>query len=145
MINLILFLCPPWLRKLRPQNWWNAIPTLSDISTGDLFRHEMGNTPLGKQAKAFMAAGLAPHEVTIGMLRNKVEAHPEAQGFIFDGAPRTIPQASALDALLGSMGRPRILQLISLDVDEEEIVCILKLPPKVAAPTTINRISSATG
>jgi adenylate kinase len=80
------------------------------------------NTPLGLQAKAFMAEGkLVPDEVTIGMLRNKVEAHPEAKGFIFDGFPRTIPQAEALDALLAAMNTA-IAGLIALEVDDEEIV-----------------------
>ena len=97
--------------------------SLVHISTGDLFRYEMGNnTPLGLQAKAYMAEGrLVPDEVTIGMLRNKVEAHPEAQGFIFDGFPRTIPQAEALDALLEGMDTG-ISGLIALEVDDEEIV-----------------------
>ncbi len=122
MINLILF-GPPGSGKGTQAAKLVALYNLVHISTGDLFRHEMGNnTPLGEQAKAYMAAGqLVPDEVTIGMLRNKVEAHPEAQGFIFDGFPRTIPQADALDALLNSMGAP-IMQLVSLDVDEEEIV-----------------------
>lgn len=96
---------------------------LVHISTGDLFRYEMSNdTPLGQEAKAYMAKGeLVPDSVTIGMLRNKVEKHPEAQGFIFDGFPRTIPQAEALDALLISMGTT-VSGLIALEVDEEEIV-----------------------
>jgi adenylate kinase len=55
------------------------------------------------------------------MLRNKVEAHPEAKGFIFDGFPRTIPQAEALDALLAAMNTA-IAGLIALEVDDEEIV-----------------------
>ncbi len=122
MINLILF-GPPGSGKGTQAAKLVSRYGLVHISTGDLFRHEMSHdTPLGKEAKAFMAAGqLVPDSVTIGMLRNKVEAHPEAKGFIFDGFPRTIPQAEALDALLESLGAP-ILQLISLDVDEEEIV-----------------------
>jgi adenylate kinase len=93
------------------------------ISTGDLFRYEMSNdTPLGQEAKAYIAKGeLVPDSVTIGMLRNKVEKHPDAKGFIFDGFPRTIPQAEALDALLQSMGT-EVAGLIALDVAEEEIV-----------------------
>lgn len=96
---------------------------LVHISTGDLFRYEMSNnTPLGLKAKAFMAEGkLVPDEVTIGMLRNKVEAHPEAQGFIFDGFPRTTPQAEALDQLLKEKNTS-IAGLIALEVDDEEIV-----------------------
>jgi adenylate kinase len=64
--------------------------------------------------------------VTIGMLRNKVEAHPEAEGFIFDGFPRTIRQAEALDALLSGMSAP-VAGLLALQVDDEEIVQRIKL------------------
>jgi len=96
---------------------------LVQISTGDLFRYEMGNdTPLGLKAKEFMAKGqLVPDEVTIGMLQNKVDATPEAKGFIFDGFPRTIPQAEALDRLLSDK-EESIAKLIALDVEDNEIV-----------------------
>lgn len=96
---------------------------LVHISTGDLFRYEMGNdTPLGQEAKSYIAKGeLVPDSVTIGMLKNKVEAHPEANGFIFDGFPRTIPQAQALDQLLKGMASG-VDALIALQVDDEEIV-----------------------
>lgn len=122
MINLILF-GPPGSGKGTQAAQLVEKYNLVHISTGDLFRYEMGNnTPLGQKAKAFMAKGeLVPDEVTIGMLRNKVEAHPEAQGFIFDGFPRTIPQAEALDALLTSMDTA-VAGLIALHVDDEEIV-----------------------
>jgi adenylate kinase len=100
---------------------------LVHISTGDLFRYEMSHdTPLGQAAKAYMAKGeLVPDSVTIGMLRNKVESSPEARGFIFDGFPRTIPQAEALDALLSSMD-VAVAGLIALRVDDEEIVQRIK-------------------
>lgn len=122
MINLILF-GPPGSGKGTQAAHLVEQYNLVHISTGDLFRYEMGNnTPLGEKAKAFMAKGeLVPDEVTIGMLRNKVEAHPDAQGFIFDGFPRTIPQAQALDALLSEMGTA-VSGLIALHVDDEEIV-----------------------
>jgi adenylate kinase len=122
MTNLILF-GPPGSGKGTQAARLIEKYNLVHVSTGDLFRHEMGNnTPLGLKAKAFMAEGrLVPDEVTIGMLRNKVEAHPEANGFIFDGFPRTIPQAEALDALLKGMGTS-IAGLIALEVDDEEIV-----------------------
>ena len=122
MTNLILF-GPPGSGKGTQAAKLIDKYHLVHISTGDLFRYEMSNdTPLGLKAKAFMAEGkLVPDEVTIGMLRNKVEAHPEAKGFIFDGFPRTIPQAEALDALLQSM-ETDINGLIALEVDDEEIV-----------------------
>lgn len=101
---------------------------LVHISTGDLFRYEMGNnTPLGLQAKDYISKGeLVPDAVTIGMLRNKVEAHPEANGFIFDGFPRTIPQAEALDHLMTEEGTV-IHALIALQVPDEAIVERIKL------------------
>lgn len=122
MTNLILF-GPPGSGKGTQAARLIEKYNLVHVSTGDLFRYEMGNnTPLGLKAKEYMAEGrLVPDEITIGMLRNKVESHPEANGFIFDGFPRTIPQAEALDALLSSM-ETGIAGLIALDVDEEEIV-----------------------
>jgi len=122
MTNLVLF-GPPGSGKGTQAAFLIEKYELIHISTGDLFRYEMGNdTPLGQEAKAYMAKGeLVPDSVTIGMLRNKVEKHLDAQGFIFDGFPRTIPQAEALDALLISMNT-EVAGLISLEVNEEEIV-----------------------
>ncbi|MEM1327184.1 MAG: adenylate kinase [Bacteroidota bacterium] len=96
---------------------------LLHISTGDLFRYEMGNdTPLGLQAKSFIAKGeLVPDEVTIGMLTNKVDANPDVKGIIFDGFPRTIRQAEALDELLAERG-VAVNEVLALEVDEDEIV-----------------------
>lgn len=93
------------------------------ISTGDLFRYEMGNnTPLGLEAKSFIEKGdLVPDSITIGMLKNKVEANPDVKGYIFDGFPRNIDQSEALDALLRSMDQ-EINLLLALDVDDDEIV-----------------------
>ncbi len=121
MINLVLF-GPPGSGKGTQAAKLVERYHLIHISTGDLFRYEMShNTPLGRLAKDYLAQGqLVPDTVTIGMLKNKVEAHPEAKGFIFDGFPRTIPQAEALDKLLDEMGT-RVSGLIALDVDEEEI------------------------
>ena len=122
MINLVLF-GPPGSGKGTQAAFLIEKFGLVHISTGDLFRYEMSNdTPLGQEAKAYMSKGsLVPDSVTIGMLRNKVEKHPEAQGFIFDGFPRTIPQAEALDALLSSKNTA-VTGLISLDVADEEII-----------------------
>jgi adenylate kinase len=122
MINLILF-GPPGSGKGTQAAYLVDHYHLTHISTGDLFRYEMShNTPLGQEAKAYMAEGrLVPDAVTIGMLRNKVESTGEANGFIFDGFPRTVAQAHALDALLEEMGHP-ISGLISLEVDDEEII-----------------------
>ena len=74
------------------------------------------------EAKSYIDKGeLVPDSVTIGMLRNKVEANPEVAGYIFDGFPRTVPQAQALDQLMGELSTS-ISKLILLDVDDDEIV-----------------------
>lgn len=122
MLNLILF-GPPGSGKGTQAAKLVERFNLVHISTGDLFRNEIAQgTPLGLQAKAYMDKGnLVPDEVTIGMLRNKIEHHADAAGFIFDGFPRTVTQAKALDALLAEKGEA-IGQLIELYVDDEEIV-----------------------
>lgn len=122
MLNLILF-GPPGSGKGTQAERLEEAYNLVHISTGELFRSEMeAGTSLGIQANEFMARGeLVPDEVTIGMLRNKMMAHQDAEGFIFDGFPRTRPQAEALDQLLADMGQ-QIDALIMLDVPEDEIV-----------------------
>ena len=122
MLNLILF-GPPGSGKGTQAAKLEKVYGLFHISTGDLFRSEIENgTDLGKQAHQFMSRGeLVPDEVTIGMLRNKMLTHSEAKGFIFDGFPRTTPQAQALDKLLSDMNQ-QIDALIMLEVPEAEIV-----------------------
>lgn len=122
MINLILF-GPPGSGKGTQAEKLVEKYNLLHISTGDLFRYEMGNdTPLGLEAKSFISKGeLVPDEITIGMLRNKVESTPSPAGYIFDGFPRNILQCEALDALLLEEGHA-INHLLMLDVDNEEVV-----------------------
>ncbi|MFK8055341.1 MAG: adenylate kinase [Saprospiraceae bacterium] len=121
MLNLILF-GPPGSGKGTQATKLAEQFGLIHISTGDLFRYEIGNdTPLGREAKRYMDLGqLCPDTVTIGMLRAKVERHPEAGGFIFDGFPRTVAQAQALDRLLKGM-KEQVDVLVALDVEEDEI------------------------
>jgi adenylate kinase len=122
MLNIILF-GPPGSGKGTQAAKLIEQYGIIHISTGDLFRYEMGNdTPLGKKAKEYIAKGeLVPDEVTIGMLQNKVEKHLDAKGFIFDGFPRNINQAASLDAFLLGKGTT-VSALIALDVDDEEII-----------------------
>ena len=122
MLNLILF-GPPGSGKGTQADYIVDHYNLLHISTGDLFRYEMGNdTPLGLKAKEYISKGeLVPDEVTIGMLKNKVNSSSDAKGFIFDGFPRTIAQAEALDAFLQEKENT-ISVLVSLDVDDDEIV-----------------------
>jgi adenylate kinase len=72
---------------------------LEHVSTGDLFRYEISHkTPLGLKAQEIINRGdLCPDDITLGMLRNHIEKHDDAKGFIFDGVPRTIKQAEMLD------------------------------------------------
>ena len=125
MINLILF-GPPGSGKGTQAEQLVEKYNLLHISTGDLFRYEIGNkTPLGMEAKSYIDKGeLVPDEVTVGMLRNKVEANPNVKGYIFDGFPRTIAQSKALDVLLESK-ESSISKLIMLDVPDEELVARL--------------------
>ena len=122
MINLILF-GPPGSGKGTQAAKLVEQYNLLHISTGDLFRSEIGNkTPLGLEAKSYIDKGaLVPDEVTIGMLKKKVQENPDVKGYIFDGFPRTIPQAEALDAML-MIDNQEITSLIALEVDDEEIV-----------------------
>jgi adenylate kinase len=122
MINLVLF-GPPGSGKGTQAALLVDKYQLVHISTGDLFRSEIGNnTELGLKAKSYMEKGeLVPDEVTIGMLKNKVLANQDAKGFIFDGFPRTSPQAAALDDLMNELGQ-EITALIALEVPEEEVV-----------------------
>ncbi|HMW40192.1 MAG: adenylate kinase [Saprospiraceae bacterium] len=96
---------------------------LYHISTGDLFRAEIAaSSPLGLQAQDFMNKGiLVPDEVTLGMLRNKLNSLKDVNGIIYDGFPRTIAQAEALDHMLNE-NNECINALISLEVTDDEIV-----------------------
>ncbi|MFZ1706152.1 MAG: adenylate kinase [Saprospiraceae bacterium] len=122
MVNIILF-GPPGSGKGTQAELLVKEYNILHISTGDLFRYEMGNnTPLGLKAKEYMAKGeLVPDEVTIGMLKNKVNDNPDVPGIIFDGFPRTIAQAEALDAFLAEKDA-EVSCLVALDVSEEELV-----------------------
>ena len=127
MINLILF-GPPGSGK-----GTQAVKLASDfnllhISTGDIFRSELKNeTPLGVEARKYMDKGeLVPDEVTIGMLSNKLDEYSgKVDGFIFDGFPRTQPQAEALDKLL-DLKKTGISLVLALEVPENEIVHRIK-------------------
>lgn len=127
MLNLILF-GPPGSGKGTQAKKLVEKYNLLHISTGDLFRSEIGNgTALGLEAKSYMDKGeLVPDAVTVKMLKGKMEQHPDVKGVIFDGFPRTIPQSIALDNMLNEKGTA-VSKLLSLKVSDEEIVArILK-------------------
>jgi adenylate kinase len=121
MINIILF-GPPGAGKGTQSAKIIEKYSLIHIATGDLFRkHLKEGTPLGKLAKDYMNKGnLVPDQVVIDMVDDKIKNSEKASGIIFDGFPRTIPQAEALDKLLASKGAP-IKILIELVVPEDEL------------------------
>lgn len=125
MFNLVLFGPPGSGKGTQSQNIIDNFG-LVHISTGDLLRHEVSTaTPLGLEAKKFMDAGaLVPDEVVIGMIGSKLDATENAAGFIFDGFPRTVAQAEALDRLLEFKKAP-IDIVISLVVPEDELIARL--------------------
>lgn len=121
MINLILF-GPPGAGKGTQSAKLIEKYSLTHISTGDLFRkHLKEGTPLGKLAQGYMTAGnLVPDKVVIDMVDDKISGSGKISGIIFDGFPRTIPQAQALDKLLAEKSAP-IKVLVELVVPEDEL------------------------
>ena len=118
MLNIILF-GKPGAGKGTQADYIKNYFNLVHISTGDLFRNNIKNkTQLGLMAKSFMDQGkLVPDQVTIDMLKNEVTKNDKANGFIFDGFPRTRSQAEILDEFLNSM-KMNITATISLDVED---------------------------
>lgn len=122
MTNLVLF-GPPGAGKGTQANFLKEKYNLIHISTGDVFRYNIKNeTALGMLAKSFMDKGeLVPDQVTIDMLSKEVEKNAGANGFIFDGFPRTSAQAKALDELMDSKDS-QINAMVALEVDDEVLV-----------------------
>lgn len=122
MFNLILF-GPPGSGKGTQSEKIVEKFGLIHLSTGNLLRQEIADkTPLGMEAKNFMDKGqLVPDEVVIGMIDSCLEKHADAKGFLFDGFPRTIAQAEALDKLL-ALKKTGICKVLALEVTEDELV-----------------------
>ncbi|MGI9542214.1 MAG: adenylate kinase [Cyclobacteriaceae bacterium] len=121
MLNLVLF-GPPGAGKGTQSEKIIQKYHLTHISTGDLFRKHLGEgTELGSLAREYMDQGkLVPDQVVIDMVDDKIKSTYEVTGFIFDGFPRTVAQAQALDQLLETKDTP-ITGMISLEVPEEEL------------------------
>jgi adenylate kinase len=121
MINLVLF-GPPGAGKGTQSEKLIKKYGFVHISTGDLFRwHTKNDTPLGKRVKEIMNSGaLVPDEITIAMLKEELDKNPQAKGFLFDGFPRTVPQAEALDKFMKDNGSA-IHFVVALDVTEAEL------------------------
>src|ERR1700733_13065570 len=121
MLNLVLFGPPGAGKGTQSQKLIEKYGSIH-LSTGDLLRSEIAQgTELGLEAKKLMDHGiLVPDEVVIGMISHKLDANKEAKGFIFDGFPRTVAQAEALDNLLKTKNAP-ISGMIALEVDDDEL------------------------
>ena len=125
MTNFVLF-GPPGSGKGTQSEKLIAKYGLIHLSTGDLLRKEIKNgTPLGKEAENLMQKGqLVPDEVVIGMIASALDDNPQANGFLFDGFPRTVAQAKALDNLL-ALKKTQIKAVLFLQVNEEELIARL--------------------
>lgn len=122
MKNIVLF-GPPGAGKGTQAEFLKEKYQLIHISTGDVFRYNIkNNTELGALAKSYMDKGhLVPDEVTINMLEAEVEKNSKANGFIFDGFPRTEAQAEALSTLMEEKNS-QINAMVALEVDDEVLV-----------------------
>ena len=125
MFNIILF-GPPGSGKGTQSEKLIDRYGLIHLSTGNLLREEIvQETRLGLEAKKFMDAGqLVPDSVVIGMIRSAIQNNPEAGGFLFDGFPRTVAQAQALDELLAE-NHSEINAVLALEVGEQELIARL--------------------
>ena len=122
MLNIVLFGAPGAGKGTQSEKVLKKY-NLVHLSTGDLFRLHLNNeTTLGLEAKKYMNKGdLVPDEIVIGMVEDKINKSSNVIGFVFDGFPRTINQAIALDNMLEKKNIP-IKQMIALKVDEKELV-----------------------
>jgi adenylate kinase len=121
-INIVL-LGPPGAGKGTQAKRLEARYGLVQLSTGDMLRAAVAaGTATGLRAKAVMEAGkLVDDEILIAMISDRLGQADAQRGAIFDGFPRTVPQAEALDRLLDSMGM-RVDHVIELQVDEVALV-----------------------
>lgn len=120
-MNIIL-LGPPGAGKGTQAHVLVEERNMVQLSTGDMLREaRTSGTEMGKKVAAVMDAGnLVTDEIVIGLIREKLE-QGAAGGFIFDGFPRTLAQADALDGLLSEMGQ-KLDAVIELQVDDEVLV-----------------------
>ncbi len=121
MLNIILF-GPPGAGKGTQSAKLVEKYQLTHLSTGDILRNEIAiGSILGQEAKILMDQGmLVPDDIVITMINNKIDKNIGGKGFIFDGFPRTVAQAQALDKLLSHKGLS-INLMLALDVSTEEL------------------------
>jgi adenylate kinase len=121
-LNLVL-LGPPGSGKGTQGERLNADLHLPYYATGDILRGAVRDeTALGKSAKEYMDRGdLVPDELIVGIIAERIDSEEAKGGFILDGFPRTTPQAEALDAKLGELGRA-VSAVLLIDVSDDEVV-----------------------
>ena len=121
-LNLILF-GPPGAGKGTQATRLQDDFQLPFISTGDMLRANVKQeTPLGRQAKAYMDAGdLVPDDLIVAMAGERLQDDDAEDGFILDGFPRTLDQATALDKQLSELAR-RVTAVLLIDVPDEEVI-----------------------
>lgn len=119
----IILIGPPGAGKGTQAKMLEQSLGLPQVSTGDLFRHNLKNeTELGKLARSYMDKGeLVPDEVTVAMVRDRLAQEDAGRGAILDGFPRTQAQADALDKMLGQLGG-KITVVPNIVVDREELI-----------------------
>ena len=122
MLNIVLF-GPPGAGKGTQSEKLIEKYNLLHLSTGDLLRAEIkSQTQLGLEAKTLIDKGeLVPDAVVIGMIENKINENSDVKGIIFDGFPRTVAQAEALDVVLNEKDTP-ISGMIALEVEDAELI-----------------------
>ncbi len=132
MLNIILF-GPPGAGKGTQSAKIIEKYDLVHISTGDLFRKHMGEgTELGKLAQEYIDYGnLVPDKLVIRMVEVKIRSHTGTKGFIFDGFPRTVAQAIALDEMLDKRNMP-ITTMLALEADDDELKARIRLRGKTS-------------
>lgn len=122
MLNLVIF-GPPGAGKGTQAAYLAEAYHLIHLSTGDILREEIASgSAIGQMAKDIICKGeLVPDSMVIDLIKDKLDKNPSVNGFLFDGFPRTVPQAEALDILLVHYGR-NVSAMLSLEVGKEELI-----------------------
>jgi adenylate kinase len=122
-MKFIVLMGPPGAGKGTQAKMLEQSLRLPQVSTGDLFRHNLKNhTELGKLAQTYMDKGeLVPDTVTVAMVKDRLSQTDASHGAIMDGFPRTHAQANAFDELLAELGG-QIAVVPNIVVDREELV-----------------------
>lgn len=142
---ILIFLGPPGSGKGTQAKRLTAERKWPQLSTGDMFRANIARaTPMGLAAKKFMDEGqLVPDDVVIGMIRARIEDADCVDGFIFDGFPRTIPQAEALDEMLMAK-KLKVDRVVEFQIEDSELVGRLSGRRTCTKCGTMYHVKSAT-